>query len=79
MALLGQRISRYQVHPIAGERSGPITQAACNSPHHTQIFNTKDKIYMTCEILFSHNLDGNSDTHYSMMNIEDVMLSETSW
>lgn len=34
---------------------------------------------MTCEILFSHNLDGNSDTHYSMKNIEDVMLSETSW
>ena len=34
---------------------------------------------MTSEILFSHNLDGNSDTCYSMKNLEDMMVSETGW
>lgn len=35
---------------------------------------------MTSEILFSHNLDGNSDTCYSMKNLEDMMVSfETDW
>ena len=34
---------------------------------------------MTSEILFSHNLDGNSDTCYSMKNLEDLMVSETDW